>query len=471
MGTTVTSYNGETTTVQDPASKSRTLTVDALGWITSANAGSLSSATNTYDSLGNAGSVTPGSQVRTFTYSSLSRLVSSTQPENGTTGYTFDDNGNLLKRTNGALKVFEFKPPTGAPFEKAYDGLNRPRRKTIQQPVGSDVDITWTWDTVASNGKGQLASVVYGDTTISYGAYDSLGRVTSHTQTTAGIGYPFVYEYIRNDEVKKVTDPSGRAVNHTLDTAGRTETASAGATSYAAAVTYAPHGAVRQMDIGGVNKLRASWSTMNGRLQLEQFTVSNLSPLTTLMSLGYSYGGTANNGNPATQTVNDGAATRTQNYVYDTANRLDKACEANSGVTGCTVNPAVTWNGAGYGQAYGYDAYGNRWIAPTGTVPTLILQPTSAGAFDGSTNRFNAATFGGTYDGAGQMTAQSSALDPIIRADEKWDAAGQRVESKYTYSGVPYLNTMAYDALGNRVKKLNAWVGDTVYVSLCRSMR
>ncbi|MFN0103376.1 MAG: hypothetical protein ACKV2U_14965 [Bryobacteraceae bacterium] len=95
------------------------------------------------------------------------------------------------------------------------------------------------------------------------------------------------------------------------------------------------------------------------------------------------------------------AAARTQSYVYDAANRLDKACEANTGVTGCTVNSSFTWTGSGYGEAYGYDAYSNRWIEPTGTVPTLILQPTSAAAFESSTNRFNTALFGGTYDGAG----------------------------------------------------------------------
>ncbi|MFN0103373.1 MAG: RHS repeat domain-containing protein [Bryobacteraceae bacterium] len=470
MGSTLTSYNGETTTMQDPAGKTRTLSVDGVGRLTSANAGSLAATVNTYDSLGNVRQVTQGTQVRTFTYSSLARLVAATQPENGTTGYTYDDNGNALKRTNGALKVFEFKPPIAAPSEKAYDGLNRPRRKSIQQPAGADVDITWTWDTATSNGKGQLGSVSYGDTTVSYSGYDSLGRVTSHAQTTAAISYPFAYEYYWNDELQTITYPSGRAVSYTLDNAGRAVGASAGTTSYIGAATYAPHGGLRQIDLGGTNKLRANWSTINGRLQLEQFTVSKLSsPAATLMGLGYSYGGSANNGNPMSQTVNDSptgaaAAARTQSYVYDAANRLDKACEANTGVTGCTVNSSATWTGAGYGQAYGYDAYSNRWIEPTGTVPTLILQPTSAAAFESSTNRFNTALFGGTYDGAGQMTAQFAASTSIIRADEKWDAAGQRVESLYTYSGVSNTNTMVYDGLGNRVKKNNPVVGDTVYV-------
>ncbi|MBL8240082.1 MAG: hypothetical protein JNM66_21860, partial [Bryobacterales bacterium] len=102
------------------------------------------------------------------------------------------------------------------------------------------------------------------------------------------------------------------------------------------------------------------------------------------------------------------------------------ACEANVGSSTCTVTAGTTWTGLGYGQAYGYDSYSNRWVDPSGTVPILILQPTGSGAFSSATNRFSAGTFGGAYDGAGQMTAQSSVASSITRADEAWDAMGKR---------------------------------------------
>ncbi len=290
-------------------------------------------------------------QVRTLVYNSLGRLTQTTQPENGVTQYFYDGNGNLLKRIDATSKVFEFKPPSSPPGEKAYDGLNRPRRKTIQQPSGPDQEVLWTWDS-AVNGKGQLAVLTYGDTQLTYGSYDLLGRVVNHAQITGFTTYPFSYEYFANDQLKKITYPSGRTVTYALDTAGRTTSATglknATATNYAGGITYTPHGAFRQMDLGGGSGVRANWSAFNGKLQLEGFSVSRIpAPTPALMTLSYSYGGSANNGNPLTHTVNDGVQNRTQSFGYDAANRLSMACEAPAGTIGCTVNPAVTWPGPG----------------------------------------------------------------------------------------------------------------------------
>jgi hypothetical protein len=304
----------------------------------------------------------------------------------------------------------------------------------------------WTWDT-SSNGKGELSSLAYGDTTIYSDSYDVLGRVTGHRQVTAGESYPFAYEYYRNDALKKMTYPSGRVVNYGVDNAGRPSTAAgvnAGATTnYVSASAYMPHGELRQLDLGGANTLRARWGSYNGRLQLEQMTVSKLSsPAASLMELGWTYNGSAKNGSPDSHTISDGAATRTHRFVYDAANRVSSVCEANVGSSSCSITSGSgTWTGNGFGQAYGYDSYNNRWIYPNGTVPILIFQPTSSSAYDASTNRFSATNFGGTFDGA-----------------------GQRVESKYTHSGAANTNTMVYDGLGRRVKKLNPGFGDTYYV-------
>ena len=48
----------------------------------------------TYDALGNLVTVNQGTQTRSFAYSSLSRLLTATNPESGTIGYTYDPNGN-----------------------------------------------------------------------------------------------------------------------------------------------------------------------------------------------------------------------------------------------------------------------------------------------------------------------------------------------------------------------------------------
>lgn len=53
-----------------------------------------------YDTLNNLTTVTQGAQTRTFTYSSLSRLLSATNPESGTINYGYDSNGNLTSKTD-----------------------------------------------------------------------------------------------------------------------------------------------------------------------------------------------------------------------------------------------------------------------------------------------------------------------------------------------------------------------------------
>ena len=63
-----------------------------------------------YDALGNLlrveqrGDTTDSTKwrIRTFTYDSLSRLLTATNPESGTITYSYDDDGNLLQKTSPA---------------------------------------------------------------------------------------------------------------------------------------------------------------------------------------------------------------------------------------------------------------------------------------------------------------------------------------------------------------------------------
>lgn len=56
-----------------------------------------------------------GSQQRDFTYSSLSRLLTATNPESGTLSYGYDPNGNLLTKTDAR----------GVKTDYVSDALNR----------------------------------------------------------------------------------------------------------------------------------------------------------------------------------------------------------------------------------------------------------------------------------------------------------------------------------------------------------
>jgi len=54
--------------------------------------------------------INQGSQTRTFGYSSLGRLLSGTNPEDGTITYAYDNNGNLTLKTDPRTFAKLFDP-------------------------------------------------------------------------------------------------------------------------------------------------------------------------------------------------------------------------------------------------------------------------------------------------------------------------------------------------------------------------
>lgn len=110
------SPNGTCVTTTDEAAKPRKSCSDALGRLIEvdepqASTGSMSNPYVTlysYDALGNLlqvnqkGDGSQAARVRTFTYDSLSRLLTAANPESGTISYSYDGNGNVLQKTSPA---------------------------------------------------------------------------------------------------------------------------------------------------------------------------------------------------------------------------------------------------------------------------------------------------------------------------------------------------------------------------------
>ena len=204
----------------------------------------------TYDTLDDLlsvnqlGASTDSPRARSFTYDSLSRLLTSTNPETGTICYGlwsggsctggYDANGNLLYKTD----------TRGVSTNYSYDSLNRMLSKTysgVPASVASTPPSTFVYDinagTAVPNAVGRLVSEYTGPagapvTQRSIIQYDAVGRIQQETQcaTTAGCsGTPYGFQYFY-DLAGNMTysnngvSTTGIGLNYTYDGAARQQT-------------------------------------------------------------------------------------------------------------------------------------------------------------------------------------------------------------------------------------------------------
>lgn len=173
--------------------------------------------------------------------------------------------------------------------------------------------------------------------------------------------------------------------------------------------------------------------TYNNRLQPTEIKASQGSPL---LTLGYGYGTTNNNGNLLKQTITLPSAAFTQTYTYDAYNRLWTA-----GDTGlCT-------------QTNLYDAVGNRAVQSGPCVPGGTFTPQAADQ-QSLPNLFNTANHwtAASYDVAGN-------LQTVLSHSYSYDGENRLKQSVTPYGTVTY----AYDGEGRRVLKTSGGAS-TVYV-------
>lgn len=423
-GSVSTTYDAQFTTVADQAGKVRRSMVDALGRLVRVdeptagnNLGTTSSptqATNyTYSVLGNLLSVSQGSQTRTFTYDSLSRLRTAFNPESGTVTYTYDDNGNLLTKLDARSITTSF----------TYDSLNRP---TLKNYSDTTPDIAYFYDSQTlpagapafdrGFASGRLVAVTYGGGSGgTYRGYDARGAVLRQHQQTDAVNYLNEAAYRLNGSMQSQTYPSvpgagdRRTVNYTNDNAGRLASLSSAATSYAPAASvssigYSAPGGLSSQTYGN-NLIHTV--TYNSRLQTNEIKLGTSGAPTSNGSITYNYGTTANNGNLQSTSYAGGGLSYTQTFGYDELNRLTTSQE-----------------GASWSQTNSYDKYGNRSIVG-GTLN-----------FTASNNRIT----GWSYDAAGNLL-NDGAHAYTFDAENKI----------YKIDGI---SAYVYDGEGQRVRKL-----------------
>ena len=488
-GTITTAYSANFTTVTDQAGKVRRSMVDALGRLIRVDEADASNNLGTttapvqatsygYDVSGNLTTVTQGSQTRTFTYDSLSRLRTAVNPESGSISYQYDDNGNLVVKTDarGVSSHFE------------YDSLNRLTRRwynsssllssvthnspSLPAGVGATDEARFYYDTQTLPGGapsythgsavGRLVAQTYGaGSNGDYYAYDALGRATLKFQQTGAINYQTSATYNLSGALIGVTYPSGHTVTNAYDQAGRLTTFSGNlgdntTRNYASGILYSPTGGLAKEQFGTstpvYNKL---FYNSRGQLAEVRVSTSYTGPADTNWNRGAiinSYsdqcsgvcsgsGMTDNNGNLKKQDVyipNDdqisGSTMRSQQYDYDSLNRLLSAREV--------LNGSEQWK-----QQYTYDRWGNRTINNGVTYGTGINN--KAFTVDTSNNRLavpSGQSGAMSYDLAGNLTN-----DTYTGAGNRTYDAENRITS--AWGGNNQAQLYGYDASGQRIRR------------------
>src|ERR1700733_10943964 len=394
-----TSYAGTCRTVTDEASKKRTLCNDGLGRLQSVveDPGGLGYTTGyTYDTLNDLLTVTQGTESRAFTYDSLSRLVTSVNPESGQITYTYDNNGNVLTRKAPSPN----QPITGtatATTKYTYDSINRILSKTyndlyapnalINPSIGYSYDVSAGWNngsggTIAQNyPKGRLTQETATLGTDTYYqaifGYDPLGRVALNDQCTplitgcAPTTYSVAYTYDLLGDLSTYGNGGSEIFIQTYDNVGRPSTLSSSLSDAYHPGTLAvvkqnfPSGAQELVSLGFQGSGTANLQEVhfyNKRFQVCRYNLNNntITPPIVFTTCGdnlqyntkedweLTYNeGSADNGNIVVNTRNYDGIVYNRTYHYDGVNRVMSMSDADTSVP-CQ---GMTWS---------YDQWGNR---------------------------------------------------------------------------------------------------------------
>ncbi|HEV7746336.1 MAG TPA: hypothetical protein VGO56_15175, partial [Pyrinomonadaceae bacterium] len=448
-GKVCSSYDAVFTTVTDQAGKQRRSKVDALGRLVrvdeprdpnvNASLGSTSAPAQAtsyeYDVFGNLTKVIQDTQTRTFTYDSLSRMRSATNPESGTVTYTYDDNGNLLTKTDARLVVTTY----------TYDALNRNTSVTYTNDPAATPMVTRSYDG-ATNGKGRLwktetSGTAGSRTTIN--AYNAVGSPTSQSQQFYASGvwsaaFTMSVTYGLNGQVLTLMYPSGHMTSYTYDSAGRTSSFAGNLgegvwRTYANQFEYTASGALQQEKFGTDTALYHK-QRYNSRGQLWDMRLSTKSlsdpndpnngdrgSLVNYYSNDFVPGGSGgdNNGNLLRQEINiPGSDFFQDSFAYDSLNRLTSISEKLNGT-----------GSESFKQAYTYDRFGNRTIDQAHTT-TNVPHPAYTVDPAGNNRLVAPAGYVHEYDAAGNQTRDNFTADSPTAGYRTYDAENRIIAAQ-----------------------------------------
>lgn len=481
MGKVTIAYDANYTTTTDQTGKVKRTRVNGLGKLDRTDepnsANSLGAQDTpiqptyyTYDALSRLTQVSQGVQTRSFVYSSLSRLLSATNPEKGGPDtYEYDANGNATKQTDAR----------GWYATSTYDELNRV--KTIDYSntaVSPDIKKFYDNPTAGKYGKGRYwYDYAGGDATTgqtvensSVDGYDILGRPLSLTQKfktngTWSAAFTTSHAYDLAGNVKEKTLPSLHKLTYSFDAIGRLSQMVGNIgdgvqRTYTTGITYNSAGQMTREQFGTTTPLYHN-RHFNNRGQLYDVRLGtngsdewtwNRGALRIYNNANSTVGngGTLNNGNVYRVDhfvpLNDAVTAwfmPVDFYGFDELNRITGIWEQTYDSTGYANYNTLN-------QTYSYDRYGNRAVSGTLNISSPSFKYVAA------SNRQKAPTDSDT----------DSVTDKM-----RYDAVGNLIKDIYTQGGTGdrtydinnqmltaigpsgLLNNYAYDAAGHRVRR------------------
>ena len=444
---TATTYNSGGTVAAGPYITKR----DALGRVTSVVEPSVGSGadttTYTYNVLDKLSGVTQGVQTRSFGYNAFGFLKSETNPENGTTSYTYGSQGDVLTKSVG-----------GKSYSFTYD----PAIRQLAAKSGATTYHSFTYDascstfTTAPCGKltssiGYNPLLATAPTVTQAITYTGVGgrmsaRTTTINPTIAGsetFNEAWTYNTLGLVSVYTHPYPTG------LSTVDSTYTYSNGypagmsslGNTLVSNVAYLPDGRVGSSILGGTRTVTVSQDT-SSYLPRPTDIKMQISGSTVWDSGTYTYDGAGN-----IKTIGSNT------YGYDVRNRL----------TSSTVNAIPS--------TFTFDRYGNLTSAGATTASNNHL---TSGVYDalGNLTSFSGKSY--TYDDFSRQKGYTTTGETYVydASDERvarvpssntpWSVTlrddGNKLASEYSLTSSGYTRTKDYYTFGNQLVTTLDWV-------------
>jgi RHS repeat-associated protein len=391
--------------------------------------------TYTYDLLNDLTGVTQNAQstgskqTRTYVYDDLRRMTSETNPESGTTTYTYDTDTTCGTSKGDLVKKID---AVGNTICHAYDALHRPTSVTVSSGTYASVtpikkfvyDLATVNGTAMSNVKGRLAeaytcagSCTSKITDLGF-SYTVRGEASDAYESTPNSGgyYHTSATYWPNGALDVLTAKYGTSsitglptLTYAPDGEGRISTVSAGSgQNPVSATTYSVASLATQVTFGSSDSDSFTYDPNSNRMTKYTFDINGQSVVGTL---------TWNSiGTLESLAITDpfyGAGNQTCTYTHDDMSRIASAS--------C---------GSPWSQTFSYDAFGN--VSKSGTV---TFQPD----YSYLTNRMTlVGSSTPTYDANGNATNDTAHT-------YTWDANGRPVSADSV--------GLTYDALGHTVEQ------------------